>query len=282
MSSRYLVENFYDVTQFPSHTITGEDETTGFEGFRVGQQRRQARKYYTPQTANVGRYVEAACDRVRFADMLVLERDHNLAGETIRVQASNQSTFATLTESSFTVPSNVYPASRLTAGQPVRTEEGAVLFLFTGVAAKYWRVEVDAMGAGLKPKIVGLYLGQSWAPTKGPLYPYDEEPRELVFSEVRSPFLWAASTRKASGRNNSGRPWIHPLADEDEYAITRYHLHGLFWASGASVMWAVPDVNQAERAWLGYAQPGTYGAAQVDRPARDVVITMSEHEPKAV
>ena len=270
MATRFLVENFFNLAQFPSHVITGEDETTGNEGFRVATARRHARDHYTPQTANVGRYVEAACDRVRSADMLVIDRNSNLAGETVRIQASNQAAFTTSQEVSFTVPSSTFYGDVLTASHPVRTEEGATVIKFTAMAFRYWRVEVDAMGTGEKPQIGGLWLGQSASPTTVPL-PFDDEPKWLDRIEIRAG-LPSAFTR--TGKTTAVRVM---LTDEAEWSKFRYHFGSLFWRGQS--MWYVADTDFGERAWLSYAPAGTNGAPQSDRPARDVTLSLAELQP---
>ena len=265
-----LVENFFDVRMFPGHVVTGEDETTGNEGFRVATARRHARDHYTPQTANVGRYVQVACDRVRYADMLIIDRNSNLSGETVRIQASNQSSFASFQEVSFTVPSNTFYGDALTAGHPVRTEEGAIVIRFTAIATKFWRIEVDAMGAGEKPQIGGLWLGQAVAPDTVPL-PFDDEPIWLERGEIRRGIPSAFSI---NGKSTSVRVM---LTDEAEWSALRFQIHSLFFRG--RVMWYVPDIDFGERTWLGYSPGGTNGAPQSDRPARDVTISLTELQP---
>lgn len=277
--TRILSENFFDVTMFPSHTLTAEEETEGKGVERVGSARRQARDHWTPTTANSETYVQAACDRVRAADTLILDRGHNLGGKTIELRGSFQSSFATYTSVfSVTVPTQVFAGQQLTNKQPVRTEEGAVVVPFALQAYPYWRLVISAMGSGLKPQVVGLWLGASFAPAKEPLKPWDDEGRQLVFSETLSPSLWAASERKAQRKSNEGTPMMVRLADEQEYTKARYHVGSLVWRG--HVVWYIPDTDQAERAWLGTAPAGTYGMPFGDRNARDLVLTLVEHEPR--
>ena len=52
---RFLAENFWNLDQFPQHTLTAEEATTGNEAWRVGAGRRVGgtiRNYWTPTTAN--------------------------------------------------------------------------------------------------------------------------------------------------------------------------------------------------------------------------------------
>jgi len=276
MSARFLAESFFDVTLFTGHTVTAEEATSGKDAVRVGSARRQARDHWTPTTANSETYVNVACDRPRYADTLVLDRNHNLAGKTIRLRKSDQSAFTTYTEVfAVTVPTNTFYGNKLDASHPVRTEEGAVVIAFNGHVGQYWRLVIDAGGSGYKPQIVGLWLGKSWTPDINPVRPWDDEARELVYDEVLSPSLWAASTRKAQRRNATVTV---RLSGEQEYSDVRYHIHSLFWRGFA--MWYVPDTDMAERAWLAMSPPGVFGAPY-DNAWTDRTVSMAlvEHEP---
>lgn len=275
---RYLVENFFNGVMFPSHSFTANESTTGHESWRVGTARRANRNHWTPSTPNQQAYVGVLCNRPRFADMLVIDRNCNLAGKTVRLRFSNDG-FASYGEILAAVlPTQTIYGSRL-GTQGVRTDEGAWVFRFTGQIATEWRLYVDAMGAGLKPQVGGLYLGQSWSPVWTPENPWDDEARELRFQEVLTPSLWAGSNRKGSRR--VAGPWQHVLDSDAEYQSARYHFHGLYWRGHH--MWAVPDQDFTERAFLVYAQPGTYGAAYpADFPQRILVLSGVEHQPLAL
>lgn len=108
-----LSENFYNLRQFPNHTLstkeggstpTPANGQSGYEVHRVANARRHSRDYYTPTAANSNADLDVTCDRVRAADMLVLDRNSNLAGETVRLWASSESDFGTYEEFTFTVP----------------------------------------------------------------------------------------------------------------------------------------------------------------------------------
>jgi hypothetical protein len=272
MPTPYLLsENFFNSRQFPSHTLTGEDEATGYEVWRVANGRRHSRDYYTPDTSNAGRYVQVQCDRVRSADMMVIDRNSNLSGETVRLWVSNQSAFTTYEEYTFTVPSSAYAANELLDEHPVRTDEGAIIFRFPETAGIYWRLEVDAMGAGERPQIGGLWVGKSFQPQTTPL-PWDDEPRWLERQTFRT---GSPSSYSESGRQTSLRVM---LKDDAEWTQARYHISERFWRG--DLMWYVPDGANAERAWLAYSPGGTNGAPFTDRPQRDMDIAMVEHQPE--
>lgn len=274
---RYLVENFFNGVMFPAHSFTANESTTGHESWRVGTSRRANRNYWTPSTPNQQAYVGVLCNRPRYADMLVIDRNCNLTGVTVRLRFSNDG-FATYGEViASALPSQAIYGSRLHAAG-IRTDEGAFVFRFTGQVATEWRVYVDAMGTGLKPQIGGLYLGQSWAPVWTPENPWDDESRELRFTEVLSTSLWSGSNRKGTRRVFG--PWNHVLDSDAEYQQVRYHMHQHYFKGRH--MWVVPDQDQAERAFLAYAPPGTYGAAYpADFPQRILVLSGAEHQPLA-
>lgn len=270
MSAFFLVENLFDVRVFPGHVVTGEDEVAGNEGFRVATYRRHALSYYTPATTNAARYIEVACDQVRWADCLVLDRGHNLEGETVRVQRSFQSSFATYAEDSFVVPDATSFSSVLIEGSPVRTYEGAVIFPFEGDAAPYWRFEMDAMGAGLKPQVRGLWLGRRWTPNDPPVMPSDDDQR---WSEVGTMRRGRPGTFRFGGREAA----LRILLDEDEFETARWHL-ALAWEHGRPV-WYVANTNEVENAWLGYDPGGSSSAPFTNRNARDVLLMLTEYQP---
>ena len=275
---RFLSENFFNTVQFSGHTVSGNQETAGNEAFRVGTSRRSSLNFWTPTSTNATAYVQAACDRVRVADMLVLDRGHNLAGKTVSLILSNQSSFAASTTLwSFTVPTRSQYGSRLNGPPGAYTEEGAWLYRWVTAAAKYWRFQVSAMGSGLKPKIVGLNLGLSYRPTRAPTLPWDDESRQLDFQQVQSDTLWVGSNRKSQRRVFG--PWAMRMRDDNEYTKVRRHIHELYWRG--EFMWVVPDEDQAERALLAFAEPGVYSAGfDGEYPQRTLVLSGSEHQPK--
>lgn len=278
--ARYLAENFFNEEQFSAHTLSANEETTGNEVWRVGTARRVGgtlRNYWTPTTANQDAWIKVQCNRARAADMLVIDRGHNLEGATVRLQASSDD-FTTYSELvAVTLPSSVVPNSRLSDNPGAKTEEGAWLISFDLEVGLYWRVYIDAMGSGLKPQIPGLYLGLSFSPAVKPQRPFDDESRRLEFRELRSPSLWVGASRKAQRREV-----VHHLllTSDAEYDQARYHFHSLYWRG--DVMWNAANVDQAEKAWLAYAPSDLHSAvASPDFRWRRIDLALLEHEPKA-
>ena len=169
------------------------------------------------------------------------------------------------------MPTKTYAGNYATEGHPVRTDEGATIYRFSQTAAKYWRFTVDAMGAGERPRIGGLWLGKSWTPNITPL-PWDDEPKWLSVPEARRGMPGGYVDRGRQG----GVAVM--LRDEKEWSEAKWHIHSLFW--NGHTMWYVPETEYAERSWLSYAPSGSYAAPQNSgRRGRDLAIQMVEYKP---
>lgn len=277
MSARYLSDNLFDPTIYQDHVLSAEEEASGNEVERISDGRRSARDRWEPTTANSSTYVEVACDVTRSADLLVIDREHNLSGVGIELLGSDDD-FGTAGTSVFdvTVPSTVTEPDALSGG-PVRTLEGAVLISFTSASYESWRLVIDAMGAGLVPKISGLWLGTSFVPSTGPLLAgYDDEAGDLSIPSVVTDSLWAGSGRIARQKTPS---LSHRLADETEWNTIRpwvelYHQGHL--------MWVIQDEARAERSILSRHPGGSYSVPFAgNRVGRELVLSLREYQPRA-
>ena len=274
-----LSENFYNLRQFPNHTLstkeggstpTPANGQSGYEVHRVANARRHSRDYYTPTAANSNADLDVTCDRVRAADMLVLDRNSNLAGETVRLWASSESDFGTYEEFTFTVPSKTYTGNYASDGHPVRTDEGAIIYRFAQTSAKYWRLRVDAMGANERPRVGGVWLGKSWQPQITRM-PWDDEPKWLDQPSARN---GSPTGYLQTGRQNQVQLM---LRDETEWATAKWVIHSLFWQG--HTMWYTSELGHAERSWLAYAPSGSYAAPQAaGRRGRDLALAMVEYQ----
>jgi hypothetical protein len=209
--------------------------------------------------------------------VLIIDRQHNLAGETVKLEISDDN-YTTKTEIfSVTIPSDVFANSRLGDTPGVKTTEGAWVISYDYHVALYWRVFISAMGAGLKPQIPGLHLGLSFSPTNQPPRPWDDEPRKLVYDSIVSDSLWTSSSRKAKRRETSVRMFMSSDAEADQ---ARYHFRSLY--QRGDLMWYVPDTDRAERAWLSEAPPGVDAASfPTNYQFRVLDVGMVEHNPKS-
>lgn len=272
----FAPENLFSRTQYPDHVVSADEEPSGNEAFRVGTARRSARNYATASTANDPWWVKVACDQVRAASFLAIDRGHNLNGETVELHGSNDdfSTYATIL--SETVPASVSPFQDLRAGSGALTEEGAWLRSFNPHAYQYWRVYVPAMGAGLLPQIVGAYLGLAWEPAFLQALPFTFGGRELSYDETVSDTAWVGASRPAQRAETTIN---YQCESWGEYDVARLFVENMMWRRRPT--WYVPDQGRAERSWLGVVPPGTYRFEQ--RPGWGYPQTsfpLVEHEPR--
>jgi hypothetical protein len=275
---RLCAENFFDTIRNPSHVVTASSYVVGNEPWRVGAARREARNHWKPTTDNTDAWVKADCGVVKTADFFALYADHNLAGYSIYLEASNDD-FTTKTRVvEITVPSSTAPSSRLAVPPYARTWDGCLVGRFQPQTARYWRLYVPAMGASLRPQVVGLQVGQSVQFTNGAIFPYSDARVELAYDEVLSPALWAAATRKAQRRTSGNTPLAIPL-ELGELDLVERHLTGIFWKG--SVMWIVTNDQRAERSVLAYAPRGDHGPTQTaEDPQGLLLVEWREHQPK--
>lgn len=269
----FLAENFYNTHQFVDHTVDAEEEPSGYEAWRVATGRRSGLQYWTPSTANSDTYVDATCDRTRTANMLILDRGHNLAGYDIELRASQDdfTTYETILD--ITVPSVSTPGA-LTDG--VLTEEGAYVKQFDARSYTYWRVFVNAMGAGLQPQIVGLWLGLAWSPDYLEM-PSAKDADDLIVEETVSESGWVGRGPATQRRSDTIKL---KLSSYDEYDEARYHIQGLFGAGYP--MWIFHHDDQADQGLCAIRQSGSHlgFARQADWGYEQVQFSYIEHEPK--
>jgi hypothetical protein len=273
MNPVFLVDNLLNAeSQYRGHTVAGEEEPVGNEAWRVADGRRSRGDYWTPTTANSDTYVEVDCDRVRGADTLVL--DANLAGYDIELRGScdDWTTYESVLD--LTIPSVSAPGA-LDSALGVLTEDGVWAIAFDLRAYAYWRIFVDAMGAGLKPQIYGAWLGKSYQPDYFNL-PWAEEPDELLFGEVVSEAGWRGTTKATQRR---GGQITLQLSDYAEYELARFHLQSLY--GSGQPMWIFFDDQQADRGVLAERPQGDLGFRfGPDWAYRQAQINWVEREPR--
>jgi hypothetical protein len=244
-------ENYLNPLQFPGHTISAEEEATGYEVWHVGNGRRSSRDYWTPTTANSLTWIRVVFDTPRDINFVALDRGHNLAGYGVQVWATDDATDFSGTYSTpvnATIPSTSASAD-IDATNGVLTAEGVWMKRFTTVSAQdAVQLYIPAMGAGLTPQVVGLWLGTCFAPTRPFDVPYDDDGVEAISITVESDAGWRGygpTTLRRGGSLNLR------LVSAAEYETARYHLIDHFAAG--SPMWIVFDESAAHRSVLAGA-----------------------------
>ena len=280
-SPSYLVQNYFSDIAFPTHTISAEEEASGFEAWRVADGRRSAADHWKSTTANSETWVKfdtGAAGTITAAPHIVgLDRGHNLPGVVgVKFQLSaNDADWTDLV--SVTIPASASSATALNATNGATTEEGAWLKQVTPASTyRYGRLLVPAMGAGLVPKVVGLWFGPSWQPGN-PTMPVPDEDYEPIYEETIVPSSgWRGRSKMVALRTGE---LTYKFASEAEYITARGHLWDHFRYNRP--MWVVHDDTYAERAVL--AVPRTerqgFGFHADWWNMRRGVIPWIEHEP---
>jgi hypothetical protein len=273
----FLIENLFSTIQFPTHTVTPNEEAADHEAWRVATGRRSAFDSWKPTTTNQDAYIEVDCGVNQSPDMAASDRGHNLQGATVRVRYSDNGT-SWSDAFTATVPSSVSTGSDLDAANGILTPEGAWLKRFSGAGAhRYWRYHVNAMGAGLLPEIVGLWLGAHWVP--GYLeFPFEDDTYQGTGEVTTLPSGWQG--RGAIGRQRAGS--FHVRLDTEATYDTGAAVQvrdGFFLGRP---MWLVFDDEKAERALLAVwaRQREGFGLGRGGWSWRSGTISWLEWEPE--
>lgn len=271
-----LSENVFNTRIFGSHVLSANEEAPDREAARVSSGRRQrSQNLWSPITENAAAWIKAIFNRVRVVDTIFIDRGHNLEGKEVRIQISSDN-FATYTERPATLPTQTFAYSRLNQVNGVRTEEGAWGWTFTPAAGTAVRLYVPAMGSGLRPEIVGLYIGQRFRPQNALLKPFTFGKRELDYESIRSPTAWVGAG-EVSQRKRIPNLKIR-LAD-GEFPVARYHVEELYLRARPS--WLVPDDEHAEKSYLSRAEPQLGGFEIPEGHSQwHVEVDAPEHEPR--
>lgn len=274
-----LVDNLLNPRIYPGHTIAASSTASGTNVLNLSAGRRLRGVNFGGWFAsdlNTLAYVGAVMDEPRTFDLLWIDRDHNLAGESISVRLSDDQ-FTTYDEiGPQTVPSSPTPMQALYDGDIVMTDEGALLWWLGEQVAHDVRVYIAAMGTGLRPELAGLMIGQSFAPLVPQLKPAEFGNPNLLREITRSPQAQSAGSQV--GRYRSGT--LHLRADSmEEYQVARYHLEDLYMRGHGMVL--IHDDEQAERALFSLAPPGQQGfEVPSDRYHPEMRVLYEEPEPQ--
>ena len=142
----YVVKNF------------SADDVAGKEVFHVADNLRDLTSWM-PTATNSARtiLVDSGSGNTITANMVVLDRGHNLTGFTVTVAAYTDATLGTLIGSySFAIPGS---GGLPTDANGCVTAEGAWVKEFTALTGRVLAFTMPAMGAGVAPVVTGLYLG---------------------------------------------------------------------------------------------------------------------------
>lgn len=243
-----LVDNLLSIAQYPNVDLTGNEELTGFEAFHVADGRRSGASFWSSITTNADAYLTWTDGRLRGADSIALDRGHNLAGFEVKLQVSNDNTtWQTIFDITLPSVTNTAPLDT-TVG--VRTEEGAWVKRFPLAVGAYWRFYIPAMGAGLVPNVVGLWVGKGYYPDSSDPQPWDfnlplsADGASLVGQEQASEFGWLGRGMQGQRREGTIPLRLTSIWQED---AARYHLIEQY--GYGRTMWVAFSDAQANRAF---------------------------------
>ena len=253
----FLSENVWNRLIFPDHTLSASETETGTDIANIGTGRRQRQlSRWSSTSLNTLAWVRSTFDRVRVMNLLFIDRGHNLDGHDVGVRFSFDG-FTTWREvGPYAIPSQVFPYSRLSDGRPIRTEEGAIVWLLGEHAGTAARLNIPAMGANLKPELVNVMLGMWFRPEHAQVKPFDYGKRELTYKEIVSPQAQAGAGE--IGSRIVGEIGLK-LSGPDEYTLVRYHLEQLAFKRKPMVL--MHDDEEAEKTSVVYVPPGRHGFA---------------------
>jgi hypothetical protein len=276
-----LADNLFSIGQYSAHTLVDQSlgaGPVGFEAFRVADGRRSQFDFWQPGTTNVVANLQLTCDQVRGANCLVLDRGHNLTGFTVQLYGSNDGFVTNVAVLSLTVPTaGGQIAGIVSAGQVVgggaTTEEGAFLVTFPAAGYKGWMFYVPAMGAGLQPNVVGLWVGSAYQPTA--LYrPFGRHPTEFRATEIVSPIGWRGRGPRAFNRATQLNLRLDTQFEYEPARVTVEELFGI-----GRPMWLVEDQSRPQEAACVIRVLGTQGFAEPQNWSNPIgSFTVIEHE----
>ena len=264
--------------QYPAHTVSAEEEPAGYEAWRVGTTRRDPLDKATASTANSAWWLRCVFDRLRAHNCIVIDRGHNLAGETWELRSTVDATDFTGTyETLFDIthPSFSMPGA-IDNGIGVVTEEGAWIKRYPLRVGKAVELYIDAMGAGIKPELVNVWVGLA-VEVGGARRPYDQDSHEMVSLAIESESGWTGRARRT--RRRRGNLTVRLGADSEYEYLIREQVTQKF--GDGLPMWIVPDTARAEQMFLATRAEGVMSYPHTeDSLHRDIVVEYVEHEPK--
>lgn len=241
----FFVDSVFNPRIYPGHALAASSTASGTDILALSSGKRIARSglggWFASATDTTAT-LTATFDRLRGFDLLWIDREHNLDGESVSVLISDDGFTTSQTLGPKTVPTYPTPYSHLYDGEIVRTNEGCLLWWLGEQAAHAVRVSIAAMGTGLRPELAGLMLGKSFVPGHAQQKPAD--------------FGRWDFQRRPLKRMRRGEITLRAESWE-EYAVAYYYLEELYLRGHSMVI--VHDDERAENALLGVAPDGLAG-----------------------
>lgn len=239
--ARILVDNFFNPRIYSGHVLSSNENTENTP--LVGASRRSTFDAWSPTSLNADAWNKSVNDRLRQADMIVIDRGHNLATETVKAQASEDD-YVTAPQDAFNGALPTYSAAAaLTDALGAVTPEGAWLKRFDSRGGTAWRALYVQMGAGLKPIIPGLWIGLSWSPGQ-PWRPHSPDRTELVVEETQSDRGWIARGAATARKTGVLHFKFANLLDAER---ADWHIQQM---TAGRPFWVIADEERGDKAFL--------------------------------
>lgn len=273
----FAAENIYNGRQFPSHTVSANEEATGHEAILVGRGRRGPTNYWTTTTAN--QQATLVCDQgaAKPVGIAIIDRGHNLGGVAgLKLQGSVDAGFTSPVDLvTVTIPTVLVEGAPLNGPNGALMEDGAWAIRFATQTFRYIRWLIPALGAGTRPVIVGTHVGPDYRPGVYLDLPYGEGDREIMGVQEQATSGWAGTNRVSSRKSLD---FTLKLASPGDYTSARRYFEEGFLRGFP--MWCFWDEDVAERSWVAKAQVGTRGGFRQRRGwhPRQITLQVIEHE----
>lgn len=270
MSGLIVVENVMNIRQFSAHVLTANEEAAGATVHHFATLRRP--DHWSPITTNADAWIKCTFDRLRAWNFIALW-DHNLLGEALRVQGSDDDFSATGIQTAFDATLPAGPAAgSVDDALGVVTHDKMWLKRVDTRTTHAVRLFIPLMGAGQRPAINGIVgLARSFTRERGDFPESDEKTTEQSMTEAGY---------KGEGLSGFPRTGVLSIRMRSvfEWEAARYHLHERYRRSPAVLVF---DEQRAEQAILvkrpdGRQAPGSEGEYFYGQ----LKLAYAEHEPR--
>ena len=276
----FLVDNVFNPVHYPTVTLSGNEEATGFEAEMFSTLRRE--DHWSPTTFNADAWLKARHSAPRTFDMICLWV-HNLLGEAYKFQVSDDDFSTIQTVVDITIPTGPGTGSPDDA-LGVVTEDLMWIKRVTPRIAHDFRHFVPAMGSNQKPELAGI-VGLSYSPAQYD-YPFAQNTTSLMVEEQVSDH--GVRGRSSITNARQGAITIKNRTDFD-YEMARFHFEQRWGGWTPSPMLVIHDANQTDRAVLVDRAGGSMLGFETDSDWPDGGegrnrgrLEFVEHDPKGV